>query len=134
MEGGEIRIEHVKHSDLACPCGCGMMPKPETITLLYMVYVDWGRPILCANAARCERYTKSLKKRGYKAATNSAHNVGLALDLLAFDRDIKEFQDFCRGKLEEWDAWMEDPEWTPNHVHLQKRRASARVFQPWSRK
>lgn len=121
-------ILHFTQENLSCRCGCGAMPQPELVNLANRVYAEYGRPLRATNAMRCARYTKSLRKRGILAAYGSAHNVGLALDLIPEDGDLKAFHEFCISKLERWDAYMEDPAETPKHAHLQLRKASARVF------
>lgn len=113
----------------ACRCGCGRMPASETLELVCLISAEWGE-VICASGARCEQYTKTLRKRGYKAAEKSAHAVGLAIDLVPVDGRIKEFHDYCISRLDAWDAYMEDPEFTPHHAHLQLRRAKQRVFKP----
>lgn len=114
-------------ADFSCRCGCGLQPAIETVDLANKVRDEYG-PLVCSNAMRCSRYTRLLRKRGILAAYGSAHNVGLALDLIPVDGRIKAFQELCISRLEAWDAYMEDPDETPEHVHLQLRRASQRVF------
>lgn len=122
--------KHFEDAELSCRCGCGLMPKEETIKLADRIREEWGSPLFCVSGARCAAHTEALQRRGIPARAKSAHNAGLALDLAPTDGRISAFHVFCQHRLERWEAWMESPAFTTAWAHIQLRPASKRVFDP----
>jgi hypothetical protein len=118
------------------------MPKEETQRFADQVREEWTHylvglgyeakagALFCTSGARCQAHTKALQERGIPAATDSAHNEGLALDLQPKKTLLAEFQKWCRLKLPVWKTvGMESPRFATTWVHLQ-RREPYRVFTP----
>lgn len=135
-----MQLKYFTESDFACRCGCGLLPKPETMLFADRVREEWGQPLNSNSGARCHQQTINLRMRGIPAALGSAHNEGLAVDLAPvaarpelpedYLKRVKAFQAFCLSKLEEWGCWMEHPGSTPLWAHLDFRPRKDRVFKP----
>ena len=69
--------EYFKDSELACQCGCGAMPDPRAVELLYALRIVLGGPVTVTSAARC--YTHNYAVGGKE---DSYHTRGLAFDLV----------------------------------------------------
>lgn len=77
--------EYFKDHELACPCGCGLMPSKRSVEKLYMFRMLRNKPTRINSAARCPVYNANIG-----GAVKSAHLVG------AFDIDTdreSEFED-----------------------------------------
>ncbi len=66
---------HFTVSELACRCGCGMLPTQELLDFLEAVRLIYGRPIHIASGARCEAHNQDVG-----GAPDSAHTRGTAVD------------------------------------------------------
>ncbi len=67
---------HFTDTELACRCGCGMLPTQELLDALEAIRLIYGRPIHIASGARCEAHNQAVG-----GAAKSAHITGQAVDL-----------------------------------------------------
>lgn len=131
------KSKYFSDAELACRCGCGLMPQEETQRFADQVREEWTHYIVglgfeaklgalfCTSGARCEAHNKKIG-----GAPDSAHPEGLALDLQPVKTLFTEFQKWCRLKLAIWkDVGMESPRFATNWVHLQLRKPY-RIFDP----
>lgn len=108
--------------ELACRCGCGMLPKLVTRSLLNRIREDYGKPIIVTSGARCAAYNRLVK-----GAPNSEHTKGNAVDLVR----TQDLLDFLKARLEHYKVCMEDPEDTPGWLHIDTRERNGwRMFKP----
>ena len=115
-------MNYFSNKELSCRCGCGMMPKIVTISLLNRIRQDYGKPIGITSGARCPTY--NAKIGGAKA---SEHTKGNAIDLAR----TPELLEFLSGKLEHYKVCMEDPAVTTGWIHIDTRERNGwRVFKP----
>ena len=71
-----IKIEtHFTKRELACPCGCGLMPDEDWILRLEFARREYGKGIIVASAARCPTYNAKIG-----GAPDSAHTRATAID------------------------------------------------------
>jgi len=73
--------EYFTDKELACPCGCGLMPDQKSIERLYAFRMIKGKPVIVTSAARCKAYNKQIG-----GADNSAHLTG-AFDIKSNPED-----------------------------------------------
>ncbi len=66
---------HFTDKELACRCGCGMIPTQKLMDALEAVRLIYGRPIRIASGARCEAHNKRVG-----GAPDSSHTRGTAVD------------------------------------------------------
>ena len=67
---------HFTDRELACRCGCGLLPTQELLDALEAVRLIYGRPIHITSGARCEAHNAAVM-----GAPGSAHIPGLAVDV-----------------------------------------------------
>lgn len=67
---------HFTDTELACRCGCGMIPAQPLLDALEAARLIYGRPIHITSGARCETYNRDVG-----GSLKSAHITGLAVDL-----------------------------------------------------
>jgi hypothetical protein len=124
-------VKHFKLREFACKCGCGILPQNHLMDLADQIREEWGSALDVRSGARCLKHTMHLRATGIPAKLQSAHLSGEAVDLAPVAAsNVKQFQDFCTKKLEEWNCWMEDPTCTPGWAHIQVRPTRKRVFKP----
>ncbi len=112
-------MEHSKYfseAELACRCGCGLMPKAETVELAELVSEAWGAALYCIAGARCLAHSKRLRLFG--VASNESYQRGVSINLQPAQGQLAEFHEFCIKHLEMWNCYMENPAHTPLWVHL----------------
>lgn len=115
-------MNHFSDKELACRCGCGLMPKIVTINLLNQIREDYGKPMEVTSGARCATY--NAKIGGAKA---SEHVKGNAIDLVR----TQDLLDFLIARLEHYKVCMEDPAVTTSWLHFDTRnRDGWKVFKP----
>lgn len=76
---------HFTDTELACRCGCGMLPKQELLDALEAARLIYGRPIHIASGARCEEHNRDVG-----GAPDSAHTRGTAVDPSATNINLGE--------------------------------------------
>ena len=69
--------EYFKDVEIACQCGCGLMPSTKSIERLYAFRIIMGKPVKVTSGARCKAHNAHVG-----GAANSPHLLG------AFDVDI----------------------------------------------
>jgi hypothetical protein len=85
---------------------------------------------LGVNASVSSGYRTQKANSGANGATRSAHMTGEAVDLV--DKDGSLARMITERLLEEFNLYMENPQFTKGWVHLQirKTRSGKRVFNP----
>lgn len=63
-------------SEMACKCGCGMLPPEEFMDWFYALRMKWGKPIHVVSGARCPRHNNAVSSSGF----NGPHTIG-AVDI-----------------------------------------------------
>ena len=69
--------EYFTDKELACKCGCGLMPNGRAVELLYALRILMRFPITVNSGARCEAYNKTIPG----SSDNSGHIIGKAFDI-----------------------------------------------------
>lgn len=82
---------------------------------------DFGEPIIVTSGARCEQW--NFIQGG---ADDSTHKEGIGADLLR----RQSLLDFLVSSLDKYDIYLENPEYTVNWLHIDKRERSTRIFNP----
>jgi zinc D-Ala-D-Ala carboxypeptidase len=72
---------HFSDAELACRCGCGMLPKQDFMDKVEALRVAYGKPLAVTSAARCPNHNARVSATG----RTGPHTTGRAIDL-AVDR------------------------------------------------
>lgn len=72
-----VMTPHFSDAELACRCGCGMLPSQEFMWLVERVRVRYGKPLRVTSAARCPEYNAKVSRTGL----SGPHTTGRAIDL-----------------------------------------------------
>jgi zinc D-Ala-D-Ala carboxypeptidase len=72
---------HFSHKELACRCGCGMLPDKDFMDKVEALRVSVGFPLAVSSAARCPDHNARVSGTG----RTGPHTTGRAIDL-AVDR------------------------------------------------
>jgi zinc D-Ala-D-Ala carboxypeptidase len=67
---------HFKASELACKCGCGMLPKQDFMDKVEGLRLRYGMPLTVSSAARCPTYNAKVSGTGM----TGPHTTGRAID------------------------------------------------------
>ena len=67
---------HFTKSELACKCGCGMLPEKDFMDKVENLRVRYGMPLKVSSAARCPIYNATVSKTG----AAGPHTTGRAID------------------------------------------------------
>lgn len=76
---------HFTLQELTCPCGCGLLPKLQSVQRLEQVRVVYGKPMKLSSAARCPEYNAKVSTTGL----NGPHTLG-AFDVLVSGHNVWE--------------------------------------------
>ena len=68
---------HFPDSELACKCGCGMLPQQDFMNKIESLRVSLGFPLAVTSAARCPAHNARVSGTG----TAGPHTTGRAIDL-----------------------------------------------------
>lgn len=68
---------HFKKDELACKCGCGMLPEQSFMDKVEKVRVRYGKPLPVNSAARCPDHNARVSGTG----RDGPHTTGRAIDL-----------------------------------------------------
>lgn len=68
---------HFSRSELACRCGCGMLPEIDFMERVEAVRERFGRPMTVTSAARCPAHNARVSGTG----ATGPHTTGRAIDL-----------------------------------------------------
>lgn len=117
-----MESKYFSKKELACRCGCGLMPTPELVVTLDKIRDWWGKPINLTCAARCPAHNKAVG-----GAPKSAHIEGKAADLHDPDGAIAKR---IVTDLQTLGIWIENPFKTKGWLHVQIRPTATRVFNP----
>ena len=67
---------HFSKSELACRCGCGMLPKQDFMDKVEGLRVLYDKPMPVNSAARCPAWNAQVSSTGL----NGPHTTGRAID------------------------------------------------------
>ncbi|QGH72941.1 MAG: peptidase M15 [Siphoviridae sp. ctdEk19] len=67
---------HFQAVELACKCGCGMLPEQDFMNKVEGLRVAYGRPLFVTSAARCPEYNRQVSETGL----DGPHTTGRAID------------------------------------------------------
>jgi hypothetical protein len=119
-----MESKYFSRSELDCRCGCGFQPTEEWTALLNEIREAYGQPIFISKGgvARCQDHNRNIG-----GARFSQHKRGAAADLVR----TPGLLDFLLQNADRFNIWIEDPEETPAHIHIDRKyRTSGRVFKP----
>jgi len=68
---------HFKASELACKCGCGMLPAQDFMDRVEKLRLSVGFPLPVTSAARCPEHNARVSSTG----RTGPHTTGRAIDL-----------------------------------------------------
>ena len=68
---------HFQKSELACRCGCGMLPAQDFMDKIELLRVSIGFPVAVTSAARCPEHNSKVSGTG----RTGPHTTGRAIDL-----------------------------------------------------
>jgi zinc D-Ala-D-Ala carboxypeptidase len=71
---------HFSNAELACKCGCGMLPAQDFMDKVEKLRIAYGKPLGITSAARCPTHNAKVSKTG----ATGPHTTGRAID---FDVD-----------------------------------------------
>jgi zinc D-Ala-D-Ala carboxypeptidase len=67
---------HFSNAELACKCGCGMLPQRDFMDKVERLRVKCGFPLPVTCGARCTKHNDSVSHTG----TDGPHTTGRAID------------------------------------------------------
>lgn len=67
---------HFNESEVACKCGCGMLPRLDFMEKVETLRVAYGKPLKVTSAARCPEYNAKVSSTGL----TGPHTTGRAID------------------------------------------------------
>lgn len=68
---------HFSRVELACKCGCGMLPEQDFMDKVETLRELYGKPLRVTSAARCPEHNARVSATGL----NGPHTTGRAIDL-----------------------------------------------------
>ena len=68
---------HFTDAELACRCGCGMLPAPDFIEKIEALRLLAGFPLIVTSAARCAAHNRAVSETG----DSGPHTTGRAIDI-----------------------------------------------------
>ena len=71
-----MATEHFTDRELACRCGCGMLPAPDFQAKLERLRVRFAKPLIVTSGARCPDYNAKVADTG----RSGPHTKGRAVD------------------------------------------------------
>lgn len=77
MLNSEFLTKHFKKSELACRCGCGMLPALDFMDKVEGLREACGFPMSVTSAARCPTHNSRVSSTG----KTGPHTTGRAIDL-----------------------------------------------------
>jgi len=72
-----MSTEHFTDKELACHCGCGMLPEQSFQDRLEVLRVRYGAPLAVTSGARCPDYNEKVAHTG----RTGPHTQGRAVDI-----------------------------------------------------
>lgn len=97
----------------------------ELLASVNRLLAVYGRPVYMTSGYRPGYYNESVG-----GAPNSTHLMCQGIDLLDETKELSEWMLSNLNELEKNGLYMESPDYTPKHVHLQTRPTRNRVFIP----
>ncbi len=88
---------------------------------------EYGQPMYVSSG-----YRRPEDNNAAGGSKKSAHMTLQACDFKDADGKLFEFIKKDPSILDRCDLYMEDPQWTGSWIHLQSRKASKRIFLPYS--
>jgi uncharacterized protein YcbK (DUF882 family) len=77
---------HFSKEELACKCGCGMLPAKDFIEKLEAIRVVYAKPMRVNSAARCPEHNAKVSSTG----RTGPHTTGRAIDIGVSGHDAHE--------------------------------------------
>ena len=77
---------HFSRAELACRCGCGMLPAKDFIEKLEAIRVVYEKPMKVNSAARCPEHNAKVSGTG----RTGPHTTGRAIDIGVSGNDAHE--------------------------------------------
>ena len=71
----EMVTVHFSKEELACKCGCGLLPPPGLLKKVEKVRQRYGRPLSVASGARCPDYNAKVSGTGRTGPTRRARST-----------------------------------------------------------
>lgn len=147
----ELKYFHTRN--FTCSCGCGQLPKVETMRKADEIREKLGDALVVTSGARCQAKQDKLILQGLTRAKRSKHISGDAIDLAPYIareektkaypqfnlevlQAMKKLHDFMTANAEELGIWVEDPNFTSMWCHFQIVpypswvEGKSRVFKP----
>ena len=78
MNQSDNLSENFTYGELACHCGCGMIPQKEFIDRTQNLRTRYGKALHVTSGARCPAYNAKVSHTG----TTGPHTTGRAVDFL----------------------------------------------------
>lgn len=72
-----MSTEHFSDAEVACKCGCGMLPQQDFMDKLEALRVAFGRPMRVTSGARCPAHNAAVSSTG----RTGPHTTGRAADV-----------------------------------------------------
>lgn len=66
---------HFTDAELACECGCGMLPDRDFMSKVERMCVAWGKPMKVSSAARCQAHNAKVSATGATGPHTSGHAI-----------------------------------------------------------
>lgn len=70
--------EYFQDKELACRCGCGLMPPERFLERLYALRLILGRPLVITSAARCSLYNAKVNGAAGSIHLPSSQRAGIS--------------------------------------------------------
>ena len=77
---------HFTVAELACKCGCGMLPEKSFMEKVETLRAVYGKPMRVASAARCPAHNDLVSSTG----RNGPHTTGRAIDIAVAGEDAHQ--------------------------------------------
>ncbi len=117
--------EHFSSAELACKCGCGMLPERDFMAKVERLRVRFGLPLPVTSCARCAAYNAKVSKTGAKGP----HTTGRAVDFAVIGNRAL---DLVRIALEEGFTGIGvQQKGTGRFIHIDDLPAAEGQPRPW---
>lgn len=115
--------KYVSLSEVACKCGCGLIPQKALLDKFDQIREAYGKAIHITSGSRCEKQNKKIG-----GSLKSNHVKGLAIDVVR----TSDLEKFILANLEVLDIYIEDLDSTPTWIHIQivPPKSGNRQFKP----
>lgn len=105
---------HFTDAELACKCGCGMLPQRDFMERVEGVRLVFGRPMKVTSAARCAKYNATVSSTG----TTGPHTTGRAIDFALAGEDAFDVMKLAMKRGFTGIGVSQKGEWGKRFLHL----------------